>query len=72
MPLSPRRHGDDVDDDDDGDLNRTLGVQRFQQILSPAPRLPAEQHRTFNQEDVEGKIIEMYIKKKKGLMFLNH
>ncbi|KAM9501724.1 anion exchange protein 2a isoform 2-T3 [Clarias gariepinus] len=54
VPLSPRRHGDDVDDDDDGDLNRTLGVQRFQQILSPAPRLPAEQHRTFNQEDVEG------------------
>lgn len=56
VPLSPRRHGDDIDDDDDGDLNKTLGVQRFQQILSPAQRLPAEQHRTFNQEDLEGKI----------------
>lgn len=56
MPLSPRRHGDDINDEDDGDLNKTLGVQRFQQILSPASRLPAEQHRTFNQEDLEGKI----------------
>lgn len=45
-----------MDDEDDGDLNKTLGVQRFQQILSPAARLPAEQHRTFNQEDLEGKI----------------
>ncbi|XP_046707207.1 anion exchange protein 2a isoform X1 [Silurus meridionalis] len=54
VPLSPRRHGDDIDDEDDGDLNKTLGVQRFQQILSPAPRLPLEQHRTFNQEDLEG------------------
>ncbi|XP_026792213.3 anion exchange protein 2a [Pangasianodon hypophthalmus] len=54
VPLSPRRHGDHIDDEDDGDLNKTLGVQRFQQILSPAPRLPAEQHRTFNQEDLEG------------------
>lgn len=40
-------------DDDDGDLNKTLGVQRFQQILSPAQRMPAEQHRTFNEEDFE-------------------
>lgn len=55
MPVSPRRHGDDINDEDDGDLNKTLGVQSFQQILSPAPRLPAEQHRTFNQEDLEGK-----------------
>ncbi|XP_062849946.1 anion exchange protein 2a [Trichomycterus rosablanca] len=51
VPLSPLRHADG--DDDDGDLNKTLGVQRFQQILSPAPRLPAEQHRTFNEEDFE-------------------
>uniref|UniRef100_A0AAR2LQN4 Anion exchange protein n=1 Tax=Pygocentrus nattereri TaxID=42514 RepID=A0AAR2LQN4_PYGNA len=50
--LPPRRHADD-EDDDDGDLNKTLGVQRFQQILSPAPRVPAEQHRTFNEEDFE-------------------
>ncbi|KAF4089653.1 hypothetical protein AMELA_G00069080 [Ameiurus melas] len=53
VPVSPRRHGDDINDEDDGDLNKTLGVQSFQQILSPAPRLPAEQHRTFNQEDLE-------------------
>ncbi|KAI4900321.1 hypothetical protein NFI96_028607 [Prochilodus magdalenae] len=52
VPLPPRRHDDD-DDDDDGDLNKTLGVQRFQQILSPAPRVPTEQHRTFNEEDFE-------------------
>lgn len=55
VPLSPRRHGDNIDDEDDCDLNKTLGVQRFQQILSPAQRLPDEQHRTFNQEDLEGK-----------------
>ncbi|TRY89861.1 hypothetical protein DNTS_033764, partial [Danionella cerebrum] len=41
------------DEDEEGDLNRTLGVQRFQQILSPAQRLPLEQHRTFNEEDFE-------------------
>uniref|UniRef100_W5KZZ1 Anion exchange protein n=1 Tax=Astyanax mexicanus TaxID=7994 RepID=W5KZZ1_ASTMX len=51
--LPPRRREDGDDDDDDQDLNRTLGVQRFQQILSPAPRVPAEQHRTFNEEDFE-------------------
>ncbi len=41
------------DDDDDGDLNKTLGVQRFQQILTPPQRVPIEQHRTFNEEDFE-------------------
>ncbi|XP_066537949.1 anion exchange protein 2a [Hoplias malabaricus] len=51
--LPPQRRDDDDDDDDDLDLNKTLGVQRFQQILSPAPRVPAEQHRVFNEEDFE-------------------
>uniref|UniRef100_A0A8C1FT07 Anion exchange protein n=2 Tax=Cyprinus carpio TaxID=7962 RepID=A0A8C1FT07_CYPCA len=41
------------EDDDEGDLNKTLGVQRFQQILTPAQRVPIEQHRTFNEEDFE-------------------
>uniref|UniRef100_A0A673KDG5 Anion exchange protein n=1 Tax=Sinocyclocheilus rhinocerous TaxID=307959 RepID=A0A673KDG5_9TELE len=35
------------------DLNKTLGVQRFQQILTPPQRVPIEQHRTFNEEDFE-------------------
>ncbi|XP_065132605.1 anion exchange protein 2a isoform X1 [Paramisgurnus dabryanus] len=41
------------DEDDEGDLNKTLGVHRFQHILSTAQRMPAEQHRTFNEEDFE-------------------
>uniref|UniRef100_A0A8C7QNZ7 Anion exchange protein n=1 Tax=Oncorhynchus mykiss TaxID=8022 RepID=A0A8C7QNZ7_ONCMY len=39
--------------EDEGDLNKSLGVQRFQQILSSAPRVPDEQHRTYNEEDFE-------------------
>lgn len=71
VPLSPRRHGDDMDDEDDGDLNKTLGVQRFQQILSPAQRLPAEQHRTFNQEDLEGKVSSHVTLFTPYILFLN-
>ncbi|XP_073687031.1 anion exchange protein 2-like isoform X1 [Garra rufa] len=40
-------------EEEEGDLNKALGVQRFQQILSPAPRVPSEQHRTYNEEDFE-------------------
>uniref|UniRef100_A0A8C8EWA0 Anion exchange protein n=1 Tax=Oncorhynchus tshawytscha TaxID=74940 RepID=A0A8C8EWA0_ONCTS len=40
-------------EEDEGDLNKSLGVQRFQQILSSAPRVPDEQHRTYNEEDFE-------------------
>ncbi|XP_055785015.1 anion exchange protein 2-like isoform X2 [Salvelinus fontinalis] len=40
-------------EEDEGDLNKSLGVQRFQQILSSAPRVPGEQHRTYNEEDFE-------------------
>lgn len=41
------------EEEEDGDLNKALGVQRFQQILSPTPRVPGEQHRTYNEEDFE-------------------
>ncbi|XP_026143355.1 anion exchange protein 2-like [Carassius auratus] len=50
---SPPQCCEDDDDDDEGDLNKTLGVQRFQQILTPAQRVPIEQHRSFNEEDFE-------------------
>ncbi|XP_041817821.1 anion exchange protein 2b isoform X2 [Chelmon rostratus] len=41
------------EDEDDGDLNKALGVQRFQQILSPAAAVPDEQHHTYHEEDIE-------------------
>ncbi|XP_063062730.1 anion exchange protein 2b [Engraulis encrasicolus] len=40
-------------DEDDGDLNKALGVQRFQQILSPTPGVTDEQHRACHEEDIE-------------------
>uniref|UniRef100_A0AAQ6AHI2 Anion exchange protein n=1 Tax=Amphiprion ocellaris TaxID=80972 RepID=A0AAQ6AHI2_AMPOC len=39
--------------EDDGDLNKALGVQRFQQILSPAAVVPEEQLHTYHEEDIE-------------------
>uniref|UniRef100_A0AAQ4RQW8 Anion exchange protein n=1 Tax=Gasterosteus aculeatus aculeatus TaxID=481459 RepID=A0AAQ4RQW8_GASAC len=39
--------------DDEGDLNKALGVQRFQQILSPAAAVPDEQHHNYHEEDIE-------------------
>lgn len=41
------------EEEEEGDLNKALGVQRFQQILIPTPRVPSEQHRTYNEEDFE-------------------
>ncbi|KAM4606059.1 anion exchange protein 2b [Polymixia lowei] len=41
------------EEEDDGDLNKALGVQRFQQILSPAAAVPDEQHRNYHEEDIE-------------------
>ncbi|XP_026057370.1 anion exchange protein 2 [Carassius auratus] len=41
------------EEEEEGDLNKALGVQRFQQILSPTPRVPSEQHRTYNEKDFE-------------------
>ncbi|XP_043082695.1 anion exchange protein 2b isoform X2 [Puntigrus tetrazona] len=45
--------GPQREEEEEGDLNKALGVQRFQQILSPTPRVPSEQHRTYNEEDFE-------------------
>uniref|UniRef100_A0A8C1FRB7 Anion exchange protein n=1 Tax=Cyprinus carpio carpio TaxID=630221 RepID=A0A8C1FRB7_CYPCA len=53
LPLVVHSPPQRCEDDDEGDLNKTLGVQRFQQILTPAQRVPIEQHRTFNEEDFE-------------------
>uniref|UniRef100_A0A8C7N2M5 Anion exchange protein n=1 Tax=Oncorhynchus kisutch TaxID=8019 RepID=A0A8C7N2M5_ONCKI len=39
--------------DEERDLNKTLGVQRFQQILHPPARGPPEKHRAYNEEDFE-------------------
>ncbi|XP_041824641.1 anion exchange protein 2b [Melanotaenia boesemani] len=41
------------EEEDDGDLNKALGVQRFQQILRPAASVPDEQHHTYHEEDIE-------------------
>ncbi|KAM6971022.1 anion exchange protein 2b isoform 2-T2 [Tautogolabrus adspersus] len=41
------------EEEDDGDLNKALGVQRFQQILSPASVIPDEQHHNYHEEDIE-------------------
>ncbi|XP_056868514.1 anion exchange protein 2b isoform X1 [Takifugu flavidus] len=41
------------DEEDDGDLNKALGVQRFQQILSPAAAVPDEQLHNYHEEDIE-------------------
>ncbi|CAL8313605.1 unnamed protein product [Merluccius merluccius] len=39
--------------EDEDDLNKALGVQRFQQILSPAAVVPDDQHRNYHEEDIE-------------------
>lgn len=46
------------EEEDDGDLNKALGVQRFQQILSPSAVIPDEQHHTYHEEDIECKQTE--------------
>ncbi|KAJ8272700.1 hypothetical protein GJAV_G00092390 [Gymnothorax javanicus] len=50
---SPRPSARQRDEEEERDLNKALGVERFQQILHPAPRGPSEQHRTYNEEDFE-------------------
>ncbi|KAM9839271.1 anion exchange protein 2b [Aulostomus maculatus] len=40
------------EEEDDGDLNKALGVQRFQQILTPAAAVPDEQHHNYHEEDI--------------------
>ncbi|XP_061660817.1 anion exchange protein 2b isoform X2 [Syngnathoides biaculeatus] len=41
------------DEDDDCDLNKALGVQRFQHILRPSGSVPDEQHHNYHEEDIE-------------------
>ncbi|XP_072307160.1 anion exchange protein 2b isoform X1 [Eucyclogobius newberryi] len=41
------------EEEEDVDLNKALGVQRFQQILSPAAAVPDEQHHNYHEEDIE-------------------
>ncbi|XP_073720000.1 anion exchange protein 2b isoform X1 [Misgurnus anguillicaudatus] len=52
-PESSVRVSQRPEEEEDGDLNKALGVQRFQQILNPTPRVPGEQHRVYNEKDFE-------------------
>lgn len=53
-PAASSSHGTPrPEEEDDGDLNKALGVQRFQQILSPAAAVPDEQHHNYHEEDIE-------------------
>uniref|UniRef100_A0A672IRJ3 Anion exchange protein n=1 Tax=Salarias fasciatus TaxID=181472 RepID=A0A672IRJ3_SALFA len=53
-PSPPSLHGASrPEEEDDGDLNKALGVQRFQQILSPAAAVPDDQHHIYHEEDIE-------------------
>ncbi|KAM8823213.1 anion exchange protein 2b isoform 1-T3 [Spinachia spinachia] len=53
-PTASTQHGaPHREEDDEGDLNKALGVQRFQQILSPAAAVPDEQHHNYHEEDIE-------------------
>ncbi|XP_036377470.1 anion exchange protein 2b [Megalops cyprinoides] len=51
-PVSPPPHSVQPEDEE-GDLNKALGVESFQQILHPAPCVPDEQYRTYSEEDFE-------------------
>ncbi|XP_035285268.1 anion exchange protein 2-like isoform X1 [Anguilla anguilla] len=53
VPVSPPPRVAGREEEEERDLNKALGVERFQQILHPAPRGPAEQHRVYNEEDFE-------------------
>ncbi|XP_059182588.1 anion exchange protein 2b isoform X1 [Centropristis striata] len=53
-PAASALHGTPrPEEEDDGDLNKALGVQRFQQILSPAAVVPDDQHHNYHEEDIE-------------------
>lgn len=51
--VQPVRGSQRPEEEEDDDLNKALGVQRFQHILNPTPRVPGEQHRVYNEEDFE-------------------
>ncbi|XP_066532304.1 anion exchange protein 2-like [Hoplias malabaricus] len=40
-------------EDEDEDLNKTLSIQRFHNILGPNPRMPSEHYRSYSEEDFE-------------------
>ncbi|XP_066572314.1 anion exchange protein 2a isoform X2 [Amia ocellicauda] len=48
-PRSPREH----EVEEEADLNKALGVERFEHILQPTPRVPDDLHRSYNEEDFE-------------------
>lgn len=52
QPLSPTIATSPIPEEEDEDLNKAFGVQRFQQILSPTSREPNE-HRHYNEEDFQ-------------------
>ncbi|KAJ8375114.1 hypothetical protein SKAU_G00056940 [Synaphobranchus kaupii] len=52
-PSTPPPRSARPEEDEEGDLNKALGVERFHQILNPAPRVPDEQYRSYNEEDFE-------------------
>ena len=55
-PAASSLHGTPrAEEEDDGDLNKALSVQRFQQILSPGSIVPDEQHHSYHDEDIECK-----------------
>ncbi|KAM4543915.1 anion exchange protein 2b isoform 1-T1 [Fundulus diaphanus] len=41
------------EEEDEGDLNKALGVQRFQHILRPAASVPDELLHSYHEEDIE-------------------
>lgn len=53
QPESPPASPLPRSEEDDGDLNKALGVQRFQQILHPAATVPDDQHHSYHEEDIE-------------------
>lgn len=53
-PAASSLHGSPrPEEEDDGDLNKALGVQRFQQILRPAAAVPDKEHHIYHEEDIE-------------------
>ncbi|XP_060755922.1 anion exchange protein 2-like isoform X2 [Neoarius graeffei] len=52
QPVLPTISTSPIPEEEDEDLNKAFGVQRFQQILSPTSREPNE-HRQYNEEDFQ-------------------
>ncbi|KAJ8277030.1 hypothetical protein GJAV_G00070680 [Gymnothorax javanicus] len=52
-PSTPPPHSPRPVEDEERDLNKALGVERFHHILDPAPQVPDEQYRSYSEEDFE-------------------